>query len=324
MVKVVQITQPGGPEVLQIANVTLGDPGPGEVRVRHHAVGLNFVDVYNRNGMYKQPAYPCGIGSEAAGVVEKVGPKVKGLKAGDRVAYGSGPLGAYSEARIMPAASVVKLPKEISYETAAAMMLKGMTVEYLLNRTYKVKKGQTVLMHAAAGGVGLIFCQWARKLGVNVIGTVGSDEKAKLAKANGCKYTINYATEDFVARVKEITKGKGVPVVYDSVGKDTFDKSMECLAPRGLLALFGQSSGPVTQINPSILAKRCTYLTRPSLFVYCGTRQELEASARALFAVVKSGAVKIRINHTYAMKDAAQAHADVGARRTTGSVVLVP
>jgi NADPH2:quinone reductase len=325
MVKVVQITQPGGPEVLQIANITLGAPGPGELLVRHHAVGLNFVDVYNRNGMYKQPAYPCGIGAEAAGVIEKVGPKVKGFKAGDRVAYGSGPLGAYSEARIMPAASVMKLPKEISYATAAAMMLKGMTVEYLLNRTYKVKKGQTVLMHAAAGGVGLIFCQWARKLGVTVIGTVGSDEKAKLAKANGCKYTINYATEDFVARVKEITKGKGVPVVYDSVGKDTFERSLDCLAPTGMLVSFGSASGPVPPFQVASLAQKGSlYVTRPTLFTHASNRETLEAMARNLFRMVKSGAVKIRIEQTYPLAQAAQAQIDLVARKTTGSTVLIP
>jgi len=325
MVKAIQITQPGGPEVLQLADVTLPEPGPGQILVRHHAIGLNYVDVYNRNGMYKQPSYPSGIGAEAAGVVEKVGPKVKGLKPGDRVAYGTGPVGAYAEARVMPAAPVVKLPKEISFATAAAMMLKGMTVEYLLHRTYKVKKGQTVLLHAAAGGVGLIFCQWARKLGVTVIGTVGSDEKAKLAKANGCKYPINYTTEDFVARVKEITKGKGVPVVYDSVGKDTFERSLDCLAPTGMLVSFGSASGPVPPFSVATLApKGSLYVTRPTLFTHASNRETLESMARNLFRVVKSGAVKIRIEQTYPLAEAAQAQRDLEARKTTGSTVLIP
>lgn len=323
MTKAIRIHAHGGPEVLQWEEVDDQAPGPGQVAIRTTAVGFNFIDIYYRTGLYPQ-TLPAGIGSEGAGVVEAVGKGVKGLKAGDRVAYAGGAAGAYAERRIISADVLVPIPKGIDDRTAAAMMLKGMTVEFLLRRTYKVRKGDAILIHAAAGGVGLIACQWAKALGATVIGTVSTDEKAALAKKHGCKYPIVVPREDFAARVAAITKGKGLPVVYDSVGKDTFDKSLECLAPRGLLVLFGQSSGPVPPISPSILAKKSTYLTRPTMFVYNAKRDDMLASARALFNVVKSGAVKIRVNHVYPLAEAAQAHRDVEARKTTGSVVLVP
>jgi NADPH:quinone reductase len=323
MVKTVRISQPGGPEVLRMENVSLPEPGPGEALVRQHAVGLNYVDVYYRIGLYKQPSYPCGIGFEGAGVVEKVGPKVKEIKPGDRVAYGQSPLGAYAEARVMPAERLVKLPKEIDFKTGAAMMLQGMTVQYLIRRTYRIKKGETILLHAAAGGVGLILCQWARALGVNVIGTVGSDEKAKLAKAHGCDHTINYTKEDFVERVKEITKGEKLPVVYDSIGKDTWPKSLDCLRPFGLFVSFGQASGPIGPVDLGILAgKGSLFVTRPTLNTYAAKRADMVAMARDLFDAVLSGAVKIEINQTYPLKDAARAHRDLESRKTTGSTVL--
>jgi len=290
MVKAICISQPGGPEVLRMNNVSLPEPGPGEALVRHHAVGLNYVDVYYRIGLYKQPSYPCGIGFEGAGIVEKVGPKVKEIKPGDRVAYGQSPLGAYAEARVMPAERLVKLPKEIDFKTGAAMMLQGMTVQYLIRRTYRIKKGETILLHAAAGGVGLILCQWAKSLGVNVIGTVGSDEKAKLAKAHGCKHPIVYTRDDFVAVVKKITKGAGVPVVYDSIGKDTFERSLNCLSPRGLMVTFGNASGPVPPFELGTLAaKGSLYITRPTLGTYVAKHADLLATARDLFSVVRSG-----------------------------------
>jgi len=325
MVKVIRVTEPGGPEVLRSHDVELGAPGPGEALVRQHAIGLNYIDVYIRNGLYKQPSYPCGIGYEGAGIVEKVGPKVKEVKPGDRVAYGQSPLGAYAEARLMPAERLVKLPKEIDFKTAAAMMLQGMTVQYLIRRTYRVKKGDTILVHAAAGGIGLILCQWAKSLGATVIGTVSSEEKAKLAKANGCKYPIIYTRDDFVAEVKRITKGEGVPVVYDGVGKDTFDRSLDCLRPLGLMTLFGASSGPVPPFDLSrLVAKGSLFVTRPSLGSYVAKHEDLLASARDLFRAVRSGAVKMRVNQTYALADAAQAHRDLEARKTTGSTVLIP
>jgi len=325
MVKTVRISQPGGPEVLRMENVSLPEPGPGEALVRQHAVGLNYIDVYIRTGLYKQPSYPCGIGYEGAGVVEKVGPKVKEIKPGDRVAYGQSPLGAYAEARVMPAERLVKLPKEIDFKTGAAMMLQGMTAQYLIRRTYRIKKGETILVHAAAGGVGLILCQWAKALGVNVIGTVGSDEKAKLAKAHGCKYPVVYSRDDFVAAVKKITKGEGVPVVYDGIGKDTFNRSLDCLRPRGFMVSFGSASGPVPPFELSILvAKGSLYVTRPSLGAYVAKHEELLATARDLFSVVRSGKVKIRVNQTYRLADAAEAHRDLEARKTTGSTVLIP
>jgi NADPH:quinone reductase len=323
MTHAIRFHKPGGPEVLVWEQVDVGKPGPGEARVRHTAVGLNFVDIYNRSGLYPVPL-PSGLGGEAAAVVEEIGPGVTDLKPGDRVAYGSAPAGAYSEARLIPADRLIKLPDSIDDKTAAAMMLKGLTVQYLIRQTYRVKAGDTILLHAAAGGVGLILGQWAKHLGATVIGTVGSDEKAKLAKAHGCAHTIVYTREDFVKRVDEITQGKKVPVVYDSVGKDTFLKSLDCLAPLGLVALFGQSSGNVEPLNLGILAQKGSlYVTRPTLNTYGAKRENLVAMAKELFDVVQSGAVKIEVNQTYPLKDAARAHADLAARKTTGSTVLL-
>ena len=314
----------GGPEVLQMDEVSVGDPGPAEARVRNTAIGLNFIDTYHRGGLYPLPL-PSGIGLEACAVVDAVGSAVTGLKAGDRVGYAGGPPGAYSQLRNIPADRLVKVPEGISDQTVAAMMLKGLTVWYLIRRTYRVEKGETVLFHAAAGGVGLIACQWLKALGATVIGTVGSDEKAKLAKAHGCDHTIVYTRENFVERVKEITGGRKVPVVYDSVGKDTFMGSLDCLQPRGLLAMFGNGSGPVAAFDLNLLAaKGSLYVTRPSLMAYTSRREDLETGAKELFDVVKSGQVKIEINQTYALKDAARAHRDLESRKTTGSSVLMP
>ncbi|WP_315763211.1 MULTISPECIES: quinone oxidoreductase [unclassified Bradyrhizobium] len=323
MTHAIRFHQAGGPEVLQWEEVEVGKPGPGEARIRHTAVGLNFVDIYNRSGLY--PAQlPSGLGSEAAGVVEAVGEGVTDLKAGDRVAYGSSPLGAYAEARLIPAASLLKPPDAIDDKTAAAMMLKGLTVQYLIRQTYRVKAGDTILLHAAAGGVGLILSQWAKHLGATVIGTVSSDDKARLAQAHGCGHTIVYTREDFVKRVDEITGGKKVPVVYDSVGKDTFLKSLDCLAPLGVAVLFGQSSGAVEPLNLGLLAQKGSlFVTRPTLFTYAAKRDNLVAMAKELFDVVQSGAVKIEVHQTYPLKDAARAHADLAARKTTGSTVLL-
>jgi NADPH2:quinone reductase len=323
MTHAIRFHKPGGPEVLVWEQVDVGKPGPGEARVRHTAVGLNFVDIYNRSGLYPVPL-PSGLGGEAAAVVEEIGPGVTDLKPGDRVAYGSAPAGAYSEARLIAADRLIKLPDSIDDKTAAAMMLKGLTVQYLIRQTYRVKAGDTILLHAAAGGVGLILGQWAKHLGATVIGTVGSDDKAKLAQAHGCAHTIVYTREDFVKRVDEITQGKKVPVVYDSVGKDTFLKSLDCLAPLGLVALFGQSSGNVEPLNLGILAQKGSlYVTRPTLNTYGAKRENLVAMAKELFDVVQSGAVKIEVNQTYPLKDAARAHADLAARKTTGSTVLL-
>jgi NADPH2:quinone reductase len=309
--------------VLVWEEVDVGKPGPGEARVRHTAVGLNFVDIYNRSGLYPVPL-PSGLGGEAAGVVEEIGAGVTDLKPGDRVAYGSAPAGAYAEERLIPADRLIKLPDSIDDKTAAAMMLKGLTVQYLIRQTYRVKAGDTILLHAAAGGIGLILGQWAKHLGATVIGTVGSDEKAKLAQAHGCAHTIVYTREDFAKRVDEITQGKKVPVVYDSVGKDTFLKSLDCLAPLGLVALFGQSSGSVEPLNLGILAQKGSlYVTRPTLNTYAAKRENLVAMAKELFDVVESGAVKIEVNQTYPLQDAAKAHADLVARKTTGSTVLL-
>ena len=324
MSKAIRFHRTGGPEVLQMDEVTVGDPGPNEARVRNTAIGLNFIDTYHRSGLYPLPL-PSGVGSEACAVVEAVGSGVTWVKPGDRVGYAGGPPGAYSEVRIIPADRLVKVPDGIEDRQVAAMMLKGMTVQYLIRRTYRVEKGETVLFHAAAGGVGLIACQWLKALGATVIGTVGSDEKAKLAKAHGCDHTIVYTRENFVERVKEITGGKKVPVVYDSVGKDTFMGSLDCLQPRGLLAVFGNGSGPVAAFDINLLAaKGSLYVTRPSLVTYTARREDLEASAKELFDIVKSGKVKIEINQTYALKDAAQAHRDLQGRKTTGSSVLLP
>ncbi len=315
----------GGPEVLKWEEVTVGDPGPGEARIAHKAIGLNYIDTYHRTGLYPLPL-PSGIGLEAAGVVEAVGPGVTELKPGDRVAYCNGPIGAYTEKKVHPVERLVKIPEGISFEQAACMMLQGLTAHYLLRRLHLTPKaGETVLWHAAAGGVGLFACQLAKAIGVNVIGTVSTDEKAALAKEHGCAHTIIYTREDFVARVAEITGGKKVPVVYDSVGKDTFLKSLDCLQPRGLLALFGNSSGPVDALNTGLLAaKGSLYVTRPTLVTYTTPRSELVASADELFGHVLAGRIKVGPRQKYALKDAAQAHRDLEARKTTGSTILVP
>jgi NADPH:quinone reductase len=322
MVQAIRFAKTGGPEVLEWQQVEVGPPGPGQVRLKHSAVGLNYIDTYQRSGLYPIQL-PSGLGGEGAGIVEEVGPGVSGLKAGDRVAYAGGPLGAYSEARVMPAERLVPVPDGITDQQGAAMMLKGMTAWYLVRRTHVVKPGETILIHAAAGGVGLIVCQWAKYLGATVIGTVGDDQKAALAKAHGCDHPINYRREDFVARVNEITGGKKCPVVYDSVGKDTFYKSLDCIAPLGLMASFGQSSGAIGAVDIGILAgKGSLFLTRPTLNTYTATREELLGAANELFDVVKKGAVKIEINQTYPLRDAARAHQDLQDRKTTGSTVF--
>jgi NADPH:quinone reductase len=324
MTKAVRFHKTGGPEVLQVDDVQVGNPGDGQARVKNTAIGLNFIDTYHRSGLYPLPL-PSGIGLEAAGVVDAVGNGVTHVKPGDRVGYAGGPPGAYSEVRLVPADRLVKVPGGISDKEVAAMMLKGLTVQYLIHRVYHVERGETVLFHAAAGGVGLIACQWLKALGVTVIGTVGSDEKAKIAKAHGCDHTIVYTRENFVERVKQITGGAKVPVVFDSVGKDTFMGSLDCLKPRGLLAMFGNGSGPVAAFDLNLLAaKGSLYVTRPSLMAYTARREDLEAGAKELFDVVKSGKVKIEINQTYKLADAVQAHRDLEARKTTGSTVLLP
>lgn len=324
MSKAIKIYETGGPEVMRWEDVSVGTPGPGEVHLRQNAVGLNFIDVYHRTGLYPLPL-PATPGMEAAGRVLSVGPEVKDLQPGDRVAYAGVPPGAYATERLIPAHRLVKLPPEISDQQAAAMMLQGMTVQYLLRRTYRVQPGDTILLHAAAGGVGLIACQWAKALGATVIGTVGSPEKAAIAKAHGCDHCILYHEEDFVARVKELTAGEGVPVVYDSVGQETFLKSLDCLSPLGMLVSFGQSSGPVSSFDPGLLAaKGSLFLTRPSLMAYTAKREDLLSSAEELFAVVASGAVKIEVNQTYPLAEVAMAHRDLVARKTTGSTVLLP
>jgi NADPH:quinone reductase len=312
----------GGPEVLQWEEVQVGRPGPGEARVRNTAVGLNYVDTYFRSGLYPAPL-PSGLGAEGAGVVEEVGPGVIDVKPGDRVAYGNGPQGAYSEARVMPADRLVVLPDGVSDQQGAAMMLKGMTTQYLIRQIRKVGKGDVILIHAAAGGVGLIACQWAKALGATVIGTVGSDEKAKLAKANGCDHPIIYTREDFVERVKELTNGEKVTVVYDSIGKDTFLKSLDCLRPLGLMVCFGQASGPIGPVDLGIFVQKGSlFFTRPSLNTYAAKHADLVAMAQDLFDVVLAGKVKIKINQSYSLKEAAQAHRDLEGRKTTGSTVF--
>lgn len=319
----IRIHQNGGPEQLRWEEVGVAEPGPGEVRVRNTAIGLNFIDTYHRSGLYPMPL-PLTLGSEGAGVVEAVGPKVKEFKVGDRVAYAQ-PIGAYAEVLIRPVARLVKIPAGIKDETAAAMMLKGMTAWYLCRRTYRVKKGDTIVVHAAAGGVGQILCQWAKHLGATVIGTVGSDEKVALAKKVGCRHVVVMSREKLSERVKAITKGKGVPVVYDGVGKDTFTESLDCLAPLGLMASFGNASGAVPPVNIGILAQKGSlFLTRPTLVNYTSKREDLLTSARELFAVVKKGAVKITVNQRYPLREAAQAHRDLESRKTTGSTVLLP
>jgi NADPH2:quinone reductase len=323
MTKAIRFHEFGGPGVLKYEDITLAEPGEGEVRLRHTAIGLNFVDTYYRSGLYKS-ALPSGLGNEAAAVIEQLGRGVKGFKVGDRVAYGTGDLGAYAEARNFPANRLVKLPKAISDETAAGMMLKGMTVRYLLRATYRVKRGETILLHAAAGGVGLILSQWAKALGVKVIGTVGSYEKREIALAHGCAHVINSSTENVVERVKELTNGKGVPVVYDGVGQATFATSLDCLSPRGLLASFGNASGAVSAFNLGTLAaKGSLYVTRPTLGTYVAKDSDFKETVADLIEVVKSGKVKININQRYALADAAKAHEDLAARRTTGASVLL-
>ncbi|HEY3325891.1 MAG TPA: quinone oxidoreductase [Novimethylophilus sp.] len=324
MSKAVRFHETGGPQVLQVEDVAVGAPGPGEARVRHMACGLNFIDVYQRSGLYPVPL-PSGAGNEGAGVVEAVGAGVSWVRSGDRVAYAGGPLGAYCEVRNLPADRLCILPEGITFEQGAAMMLKGMTVQYLIRRTYAVQAGDTVLFHAASGGVGLIACQWLKALGATVIGTAGSDEKCALARKHGADHCINYRSENFVERVKDITQGAGVRVVYDSVGKDTFLGSLDCLQPLGLLASFGNASGPVPPFDLGLLSQKGSlFVTRPSLFTYTAARRDLEATAKDLFDIVQSGKVRIEIEQRYRLDDAAQAHSDLEARRTTGSSVLLP
>jgi NADPH2:quinone reductase len=324
MSKAVRIHAPGGADAMRLEDVEVGEPGPGQVRLRQTAIGLNFIDVYYRTGVYSLPTMPATLGVEGAGVVEAVGDGVTELKTGDRVAY-AGPLGAYAEKRLIAADRLVKLPDGISDSQAAAMMLQGLTAHYLIRKTFEVKKGDTILVQAAAGGVGLILCQWAKHLGATVIGTVGSEEKAALAKANGCDHPIIYTREDFVHRVNAITKADGVPVVYDSVGKDTFEGSLDCLQPLGLLALFGQSSGKVPPVDLTILAgKGSLFVTRPTLATYVAKRADLVANAQELFEVVKSGAVKIEARQTYKLSEIQKAHTDLEGRKTTGSTVILP
>ena len=324
-VNAIQIDQAGGPEQLKTVTVEVGDPGPGEIRVRHKAIGLNFIDVYQRSGLYPFPM-PLRLGMEASGVVEAVGDGVTHLKAGDRVAYASNPPGSYSEARVMPAKTVCVLPDAISFETGAAMMLKGLTAQYLLKRTQPqggLQPGDYVLFHAAAGGVGLIACQWAKAMGLKLIGTAGSDAKCALAKEHGAAHVINYASDDFLARVKEITGGKGVKVVYDSVGKDTWEKSLDCLSPFGLMASFGNASGAVPPFAPGILgAKGSLFVTRQTLFTHIATRETTQTMADDLFAAVVGGDVKIRIDQRYPLSEVQQAHRDLEARKTTGCSIL--
>ncbi len=322
--KAIRVSEHGGPDKLHLEEIDVADPGPDEVRIRNQAIGLNFIDIYYRTGLYPAPL-PHGLGFEGAGVVDAVGANVKFLREGDRVAYGQGPLGAYAEARVMPPAMVVKLPAKIDFDTAAAVMLKGLTVQYLFRQTYRLQGKETILFHAAAGGVGLIACQWARALGVKLIGTVSSPEKAALAKKHGAWETIDYSKENFVERVKELTGGAKVPVVFDGVGKDTWEGSLDCLQPRGLMVSFGNASGAVTGVNLGILAaKGSLFVTRPTLATHVTPRAKLEASAEELFDMISSGKVKVEIDQRYKLADAAQAHIDLAGRKTTGSSVLVP
>jgi NADPH2:quinone reductase len=324
MAKAIRILETGGPDVMQYVDVEVGQPGPGQALVRQMACGLNFVDVYFRTGAYVQPL-PAGLGVEGAGIVEALGEGVTHIHVGDRVAYAARPPGAYADLRVMPADGLVKLPASVSFETAAAVMLQGLTVQYLFRRTFRLQGGETILFHAAAGGVGLLACQWARALGVTMIGTVGSDEKAALAKEHGCVHTINYNRENFVERVKDITEGAGVPVVYDSIGKDTFTGSLDCLSPLGMLVSFGSASGPVPPFNLNELASRGSlFVTRPSVFNYTAKRDDLEIMAAELFGMIESGKIKVNINQRYALKDVAQAHRDLESRKTTGSTILIP
>ena len=325
MSKAIRIHETGGPEVLKWEDVKVNAPGLGEAKVRHTAVGLNYIDIYGRTGLHPMPSFPHTLGMEAAGVVEAIGEGVNGIAVGDRIAYVIAPPGAYSEERVVPADRLIKLPEGVSDETGAAMMLKGMTAQYLLHQTYTVKAGDSILIHAAAGGVGLIVCQWAKHLGAKVIGTVGNDEKAALAKAYGCDHTIVYTQENFKERVSEITGGEGVDVVYDSIGKETFTDSLDSLKPLGMMVTFGNATGPIDPFSPSILAaKGSLFVTRPTIFTYIAKRDNLIAMAADLFKVVSSGVVKIQINQTYDLSNAAQAHIDLEARKTTGSTILKP
>jgi len=325
MAKAIRIHEYGGPEVMRWEEVEIGEPGPGQLRVRHGAVGLNYIDIYHRTGLYSLPALPWTLGMEGAGQVEAVGDGVSEFKVGDRVAYASPPVGAYAEARLIPADRVVALPTAIDDRTAAAMMLQGMTAQFLLRRTYRVQAGDTILLHAAAGGVGLLISQWARHLGATVIGTVGSDQKAELARAHGCHHVIVYSRENFVERVREVTDGQGVAVVYDSVGRETFMGSLDCLRPLGMMVSFGNASGPAPSFEPGILAaKGSLFLTRPTLMTYTAKRADLLASAAELFDVVGHGDVRVEIRQTYPLAEAAQAHRALEARQTTGSTVLLP
>ena len=324
MPNAIRFHQAGGPEVLKWESVTVGEPGSGEARVRHTAVGLNYIDTYHRSGLYKLPL-PSGLGLEGAGVVEAVGPGVTDISKGDRVAYCGGAPGSYAEVRVMAADKLVKIPDGITERSAATLMLKGLTVQYLFRQTFPLSGGETILFHAAAGGVGLVACQWARALGVTMIGTVGSDDKAALAKANGCTHTIVYTRENFVDRVKEITGGKGVPVVYDSIGKDTFPASLDCLKPRGMFVSFGSASGPVAAFDLGLLgAKGALFATRPTLFAYAVTRADLLKMTDEMFALVKAGKIVSEPRQTYRLEDAAHAHRDLEARKTTGATVLLP
>jgi NADPH2:quinone reductase len=324
MANAIRVHKHGGPEAMSYETVDVGAPGAGQVKLKQHAIGVNFIDVYQRTGLYPQASMPFSPGNEGAGEVVAVGSGVTDLKVGDRVAY-AGAIGAYADERLAPADKLVKLPDSISYETGAAMMLQGMTVQYLLRRTYKVGPETTLLMHAAAGGIGLIACQWAKHLGATIIGTASSEEKCALAKSAGATHMINYKTENFVERVAQITGGKKCDVVYDSIGKDTFPASLDCLKPLGLFVTFGNASGPIDAFNAGILAaKGSLYMTRPTLNTYTATRADLVATAKDLFDVVASGAVKINVNHKYALKDAAQAHKDLEGRKTTGSIILLP
>ncbi len=323
--KAIRFHATGGPEVLRWEAVEIGTPSAGEALIRHTAVGVNYIDIYHRTGLYPVAGPPSGLGMEAAGVVEAVGPGVTDVAIGDRVAYAMSPIGAYTERRLMPVALLVRVPDDVSDEHAAAMMLKGLTAQYLLRRTHRVQPGETILFHAAAGGVGLIACQWAKHLGARVIGTAGSDEKAALALANGCDEVIIYTRENFAERVRTLTGGAGVPVVYDSVGKATFEGSLDCLAPLGLMVSFGNASGPVPPVNLAVLSQKGSlFLTRPTLATYVARREDLLAAAAELFAVVASGAVKIHIGHRYPLAEAAAAHRALEGRTTTGSIVLRP
>lgn len=324
MAKAIRMFKTGGPEVMEYVDVDVGEPGPGEARVRHQACGLNYIDVYFRTGLYPLPL-PAGLGMEGAGIVEAVGPEVTHVRPGDRIAYAGRPPGAYAQLRIVPASILVRVPDSIGLDTAAGMMLQGLTVQYLFHQTFSLRGGETILFHAAAGGVGLIACQWAKAIGVSMIGTVGSEAKAALAKSHGCTHVINYNTENFVERVKEITGGAGVPVVYDSIGADTFFNSLDCLAPLGMMVSYGSASGPVPPFTLNELASRGSlFVTRPTLFSYASNRDALEEMAADLFGMVESGKIVIDINQRYALADVANAHRDLEARKTTGSTILIP